>query len=75
MLRIKRGGDMKEHHVKIERLDAITEVFIDGEEIKHVKDYKVTSSADGTTELVLKLVFKSDITKFEMSANQKEQTS
>ena len=54
--------------IRIRKLDSITEVDIDGNVIRNVTDYKVTSSADGTTELLLKLVFKNDITEFEMSA-------
>lgn len=63
------------NNIRIHKLDSITEVEIDGNVIRGVADYKVTSSADGTTELVLKLVFKSNVTEFEMSATQEEQTS
>lgn len=66
---------MKEHCVKVERVDSVIEITIDKNVIKHVSDYKITSSADGTTELVLKLVFKSDITEFETSTSQKMQSS
>ena len=63
------------NNIRIHKLDSITEVEIDGNVIRGVADYKVTSSADGTTKLVLKLVFKSNVTEFEMSATQEEQTS
>ena len=63
------------NNIRIQKLDSITEVEIDGNVIRDVADYKVTSSADGTTELVLKLVFKSNVTEFEMSATQEERTS
>lgn len=63
------------NNVRIQKLDSISEVAIDGNIIRNVADYKLTSSADGTTELVLKLVFKSNVTEFEMSATQEEQTS
>lgn len=66
---------MKKHHIKIEKIDSVIGVVIDGNVINHVSDYKITSSADGTTELDLKLVFETDITKFETSAIQKKQTS
>lgn len=62
-------------NVRIQKVDSVTEVMIDGNIVKNVADYKLTSSADGTTELVLKLVFKSNVTEFEMSATQEEQTS
>lgn len=61
--------------VSIKKVDALFEVMVDGKRIDHIKDYIVTSSADGTTELVLKLIFDSDITEFVMSANQIELTS
>jgi hypothetical protein len=63
------------HHIKIERIDSVIGVVVDGNMIDHVSDYKITNSADGTTELNLKFVFKSDVTKFETSAIQKQQTS
>lgn len=59
----------------IKKVDSLFEVMIDGKRIDHIADYKITSSADGTTELVLKLVFDSDITEFVMSATQTEPTS
>lgn len=62
-------------NVRIQKVDSVKEIVIDGNVIRNVADYKLTSSADGTTELVLKLVFKSDITEFEMSATQEKRTS
>lgn len=62
-------------NVRIQKVDSVKEIVIDGNVIRNVSDYKLTSSADGTTELVLKLVFKSDITEFEMSATQEKRTS
>ena len=59
---------MRKHHIKIEKLDSIIRVVIDENMIDHVSDYKITSSADGITELDLKLAFETDVTKFEMSA-------
>lgn len=66
---------MKKHHIKIEKIDSVIGVVIDENVINHVSDYKIASSADGTTELDLKLIFKSDVAKFEMSTTPKAQTS
>lgn len=59
---------MRKHHIKIEKIDSIIRVVIDENVIDHVSDCKITSSADGITELDLKLAFETDVTKFEMSA-------
>ena len=64
----RRVITVRKHHIKIEKLDSIIRVVIDENMIDHVSDYKITSSADGITELDLKLAFETDVTKFEMSA-------
>lgn len=62
-------------NVYIERLDSVIEVEIDGNRIKNISDYKITSSANGMTELELKLSFESEFIEFEMLTSQKKQTS
>nr|WP_317379431.1 hypothetical protein [uncultured Faecalimonas sp.] len=61
--------------VRIARLDSTIIVEIDGNRIKNVSNYKITSSANGETELELKISFESEFTEFEMLTNQKRQTS
>lgn len=33
------------HHIKIERIDSVIGVVVDGNMIDHVSDYKITNSA------------------------------
>lgn len=70
----------KEEHgvnqeICVERLGSVFEIKIDGRQIKNVSDYKITSSANGLTELELKLTFKGELAKFEMSASPESQSS
>lgn len=55
-------------YIRIEKIDSLLKISINENTIDHVADYKIVSSANGTTELDLKLIFKSNITQFEMSA-------
>lgn len=59
----------------IERLGSVFEINIDGCQIKNVSNYKIASSANGITELELKLTFKGELAKFEMSASPESQSS
>lgn len=61
--------------IKISRLDEISNIEINGEPLERVLDYKVVSSADGTTELDLKIDISDTFMKFESLASQKGQTS
>ncbi len=51
------------------RIDGVCMVSVDGKNIDGVKDYKITTSADGNTEIVIKLDFKGSITTFETSTS------
>lgn len=61
--------------VKISKVDSVFEVELNGVRIKNVQDYKLTSSADGTTELELKMKISDAFMKFESSAGRTERTS
>ena len=60
---------MKINSVKISRLDEISSIEINGESLEKVLDYKIISSADGTTELDLKIDISDTFMKFESLAN------
>lgn len=69
------GREVRKIRIQIERIDSVMEVKINGNRIENVTNYKVTSSANGITELELKISFESESVKIETSTNQKEQTS
>lgn len=46
-------------------------VFINNMMVENVKDYKIISSADGTTELIIHIEFKADTTKYDLITTQK----
>ena len=52
-------------HISIDQRDCLFIVEIDGKPVP-VADYKITSSAKGDTELVLKLKLPNGIMKFEI---------
>lgn len=66
---------MKVESVKISRVDSVFDVEINGHLLEGVKDYKITSSAEETTELVLKIDIPNAFTEFETSAIQRKRTS
>ncbi|EOS68025.1 hypothetical protein C818_04192 [Lachnospiraceae bacterium MD308] len=66
---------MKVNSIKISRLDSVFDVEINGILLENVSDYRVKSSADGTTELELKLNISGAFMEFGTSANQTKQTS
>lgn len=66
---------MRIQSVKISRMDSISNIEINGKVLENVLDYKVESSADGTTELQLKIDISETFMEFEMSASQTEPTS
>lgn len=66
---------MKINSVKISRLDSVFDIEINGMHLENILDYKITSSADGVTELELKLDISGSFMEFGISASQKEQTS
>lgn len=57
--------------IKICQLDEDTYISVDGIELKNVSDYKLSTSADGFTEVDIKLRFKNHIKLLEMSTNSK----
>lgn len=57
--------------IKINRLDGLIDVKVDGFKITNVCNYEIKSSASGETELVLVLV--GNINVFELSTNLTEQ--
>ena len=52
---MRRGEEMKVKTLKITKLDNQSIIEINGEQLEKVLDYKITSSAYGTTELCLKI--------------------
>lgn len=66
---------LKVDSIKISRLDSVFDIEINGILIENVSDYRVTSSAGGTTELELKLQINDAFMEFETSASRTEQTS
>lgn len=46
---------MKVETVKISRVDSVSSIEINGENLERVLDYKISSSANGKTELDLKI--------------------
>lgn len=53
--------------IKLQKLDNAHLVTIDNVEINNVVDYEIKSSANGETELTLKLRFNDNIREFVMS--------
>lgn len=66
---------VKVDSVKISRLDSVFDIEINGMHLENIQDYKITSSADGVTELELKLDISGSFMEFWIPASQKEQTS
>lgn len=66
---------MKVNAIKISRMDSVFDVEINGILLENVSDYRLTSSADGTTELELKLNISGAFMEFGTSASQTERTS
>lgn len=58
--------------VSIQKLDGRKALFIDGRIIKGLNDYKIISSADGTTELIISMKLKTDTFKCDLKASPKE---
>ena len=52
--------------VSVSKLDNYTAVVIDGKLIEGVEDYKIASSADGTTELTIHIKFNANIAKYDI---------
>lgn len=61
--------------LNISRTDSISQISINGEPLEKVLDYRITSSADGNTELELKLDVSETFMIFGSSASQIEPTS
>ncbi len=57
--------------VSVSKLDNCTALVIDGKIIKGVEDYKIVSSADGTTELTIHIKLNADIAKYDLQATLK----
>ncbi len=66
---------MKIKSLNISRTDSISQISINGEPLEKVLDYRITSSADGNTELELKLDVSETFMIFGSSASQIEPTS
>lgn len=56
--------------ISLIRIDGRSLISINGSADFEINDYKVTSSADGNTELDIKIIGKINV--FELSANQEE---
>ena len=54
--------------VSVSKLDNYTAVVIDGKLIEGVEDYKIASSADGTTELTIHIKLNANIAKYDLQA-------
>lgn len=65
---------MKIETLKIEKVDSVTNIEINGKHLEHVLDYKFSSSAE-RTELELLIDISDAFMRFETSANQTKQTS
>lgn len=50
--------------IKLQKIDNVHLVKIDGVEIKNVSDYEIKSSANGETEITLKLKLNDSIREF-----------
>lgn len=61
-------------NIHIKRIDSLIDVRINEIPIDGVYDYEIKNSADGTTELTLKMKLKSKITSFCESSSQKPKT-
>ena len=57
--------------VSVSKLDNYTALVIDGKLIEGVEDYKIASSADGTTELTIHIKLNADIAKYDLQATPK----
>lgn len=57
--------------VSVSKLDNCTALVIDGKIIKGVEDYKIVSSADGTTELTIHIKLNANIAKYDLQATLK----
>ena len=53
--------------IAISKCDNLSVVTIDGCAIKDVSDFKIISSADGTTELIIHIKTKSEVVKCDLS--------
>lgn len=56
--------------ISISRVDGRAMLEVDGKSVE-IKDYKITSSMHGDTELEVVIPLECDITEFSMSATQK----
>ncbi len=56
-------------NISFQTLDSVSCMVINGFEIPNVKDYKITTSASGETEVVIKIVFDSEIKVGDLSTN------
>ena len=61
---------MKIETVKISRVDSVTFIEINGERLERVLDYKISSSANGDTELDLKIDISEAFMEFATSGSQ-----
>ena len=61
-------------NIHIKRIDSLIDVRINETPIDGVYDYEIKNSADGTTELTLKMKLKSKITSFCESSSQNPKT-
>lgn len=66
---------MKIKTVKISRVDSVSHIEINGERLERVLDYKISSSANGTVELDLRIDISETFMKFATSASQTRPTS
>ncbi len=55
--------------ISFQTVDSISCVAINGVDIPNVKDYKITTSASGDTEVVIKIVIGSEIKEVDLSTN------
>ena len=61
---------MKVETVKISRVDSVSSIEINGERLERVLDYKISSSANGDTELDLKIDISEAFMDFATSGSQ-----
>jgi hypothetical protein len=57
--------------IKVSKIDEVFNVEVDGIQISNVSDFQIKSSADGSTELCVKINGLASV--FEMSASLSEQ--
>lgn len=56
--------------ISAHQLGEYKSLFINDMLIENLKDYKIISSADGSTELIIRIRLNADIVKCDLSTNQ-----